>query len=262
MDTQPGHHVMHRREIHFPHGTLAQAVLSPKGTSATELASMLDIARPRVVILIAGGAGHMEKTNDSSLRQLFTNGLVRVAAALDALIIDGGTHAGVMALMGQGIAEQPRKPVLLGVSPAGRVSYPGDLKSNPLENAGDTVPLDPNHSHFVLVETDEWGGETATMYELATLFSAGCRCVYVLVYGGSITKNEVLWNVRQGRPVIVIEGSGRLADEIARIRHERSAAFADPVLNEIMAHGDLHLFPLAGSAQELAELMLRLLQKQ
>ncbi len=68
--------------------------------------------------------------------------------------------------------------------------------------------------------------------------------------------------MRQGRPVIVIEGSGRLADEIAGILREQPPSITDPELSEITTSGDLHLFPLAGSAQELEQLTQRLLSGQ
>ena len=34
-----------------------------------------------------------------------------------------------------------------------------------------TVHLDPNHSHFVLVEGDRWGDETTKLFEIATALS-------------------------------------------------------------------------------------------
>ena len=88
--------------------------------------------------------------------------------------------------------------------------------------------MTPTTPTSVLVETKEWGGETETMYELARVFSQGCPSVAILVNGGAITKNEVLYNVRQGRPIIIIEASGRLADEVARIIREKSSFHSDP----------------------------------
>lgn len=248
---------MDKQEIQFPNGNRAQAVIPPVGTRATDLVQTLGIPQPKAVILIAGGAGRMDEQIHPNLIQLFTHGIAHVAASLGALVIDGGTQAGVMALMGQGMAEQQRRPTLLGVSPAGSVTYPGKSTD---KTSSEEVPLDPNHSHFVLVETDEWGGETETMYELAKVFSQGCPSVAVLINGGAIAKNEVLHNVRQRRPIIVIEGSGRLADEIAWILHERPSSLSDPKLAEITTYGDLYLFPLTGSAKELEQLTQRLLQ--
>ena len=258
MNTQPTSQAMNKREIHFPNGNLAQAILPPAGTRATDLLHTLNIRQPNAVIIIAGGASKMDAQVHPDLDRLFSRGIAQVATSTRALIIDGGTHAGVMASMGQAVAEQQRRSTLLGVAPAGVVTYPG--KSSAMSGS-ESVPLDPNHSHFVLVETDKWGGETETMYELAKALSADRPSVAVLINGGSIAKSEVLHNVRQRRPIIVIEGSGRLADEIARLWQEKPSSISDPQLSEIILHGDIHLFPLTGSAMELAQLTQRLLDR-
>lgn len=251
---------MDKQTIHFSQGRQAQVVIPPAGTRVDDIVRTLDIPPPEAVMLIAGGADNMAKSAHASLQRLFSDGLAHAAAIADALIIDGGTHSGVMALMGQGVAEQARKPALLGVSPEGIVTYPGKTAREPEK---ETAPLDPDHAYFVLVATDEWGGETDVMYELAQSFSAGCPSVAVLVNGGGIARNEVLYNVRQKRPVIIIEGSGRLADEIASIRRGQPApAGADPDIAEIVTRGDLHLFPINGSAQELEQLVLDLFSQQ
>jgi len=256
MDTQPSSQAMKKREIHFPSGNRAQAIFPPAGTRATDLLHTLDIKQPNAVIIIAGGASKMDEQVHPDVVRLFTRVIAQVAASAKALIIDGGTQAGEMAIMGQAVAEQQRRSMLLGVAPAGSVTYPG--KSTDM-SGNEGVPLDPNHSHFVLVETDKWGGETETMYELAKTLSVGRPSVAVLINGGSIAKREVLHNVRQRRPIIVIEGSGRLADEIARLWQEKSSSIPDPQLAEITLHGNIHVFPLAGSAMELAQLTKRLL---
>ena len=258
MNTQPTSQAMNKREIHFPNGNLAQAILPPAGARATDLLHTLNIRQPNAVIIIAGGASKMDEQVHPDLDRLFTRGIAQVAASARALIIDGGTHAGVMTIIGQAVAEQQRRTTLLGVAPAGIVTYPG--QSTEIRGK-ECVPLDPNHSYFVLVETDEWGGETDTMYELAKALSAGRPSVAVLINGGSIAKSEVLHNVRQRRPIIVIEGSGRLADEIARLWQEKPSSISDPQLSEIILLGDIHLFPLTGSAMELAQLTQRLLDR-
>lgn len=258
MNTQPTSQAMNKREIHFPNGNVAQAILPPAGTRATDLLHTLNIRQPNAVIIIAGGASKMDAQVHPDLDRLFTRGIAQVATSARALIIDGGTQAGVMAIMGQAVAEQQRRSTLLGVAPAGIVTYPG--KSTGMIS-NECVPLDPNHSHFVLVETDEWGGETETMYELAKTLSAGRPSVAVLINGGSIAKSEVLHNVRQRRPIIVIQGSGRLADEIARLWQEKPSSISDAQLSEIILLGDIHLFPLTGSAMELAQLTQRLLDR-
>lgn len=256
METQPTRQAMNKREIHFPNGNQAQAIFPPTNTHTADLLRALGIQQPNAVILIAGGASKMDERLTPNLFRLCSDGIAQVATSFKALIIDGGTQAGVMAIMGQAEAEQQQRPTLLGIAPAGRVIYPG--KSADMSN-NEGVSLNPNHSYFVLVEADEWGGETETMYKLAKTLSAGCPSVAVLINGGPITKCEILHNVRQKRPIIVIEGSGRLADEIARLWKEKPSTIPDSQLTEITLHGNIHVFPLTGPAKGLIQLTKRLL---
>jgi hypothetical protein len=266
MDTQQVSQSGSKKEILFPNGNRAQLVAPPAGTKVADILHALGIEQPKALIMIFGGAAGLDdaiKSDEalkSCLTQLFSRGIARAAANTGALIIDGGTQSGVMALMGQGVADRGRKSVLLGVAPAGKVTYPGGPAEGSIE---DGAPLDPNHSHFVLVESDEWGGETDTMFELAKALGKEIPVVTMLVGSelDGIAKDEVLHSVRQGWPVIVIEGSGRLADRIAKLRKKaekkrrKCASTADPVMAEIIDEGSIHLFPLEGPVAELEQLI-------
>jgi hypothetical protein len=259
MTTPPPPQPLNKQVIRFSNGNQAQAVILPIDASVTELVHTLALPRPGALIMITGGASNMEKHIISELAPLFTDGIAHVAASLEALIIDGGTQAGVMALIGLGVARQQHRPTLLGVAPAGMVTFPGKSTG---KASSEAVSLDINHSHFVLVETDEWGGETDTMYELAQVFSQSSPSIAMLVNGGDIAKSEVLYNVRQKRPIIIFEGSGRLADEIAHMVHNKPISTPETQLAEIIADGDLNLFPLTGSVADLEQLTRRLISQQ
>ncbi len=253
---QPGHDSISAQEIAFPNGNRAHAVFLPSGADVQQLPSLLNVPSFHGLIMLAGGAGFMEGDLYPNLAQLFSQGIARFAAERDMLIIDGGTQSGVMELMGTAIAEQGHRSPLLGVSPAGLVSYPGQPTTSEQEEG---AALDSNHSHFVLVETDEWGGETETMYQLASMFSYERPSVAIIVNGGAIIIDEALYNVRQHRPMIVFEGSGRAADEIARLWREKPATIEKPELAEIVTHGNIHLFPIHGSPAMLRELIAQVL---
>lgn len=259
MSTQPTPDATTRREISFSNGNQALAVIPPRNLPASSLLRALGIPQPRSLIMIAGGAAEMDERDLARLASLFSEGIAHFAAVHQALVIDGGTQSGVMELMGQGVAQQPQRPALLGISPAENVIYPG---KTPSQNATEQVPLDPNHSHFVLVDSHEWGGETETMYALAEVYSQSCPSVAILVNGGAIAKNEVLYNARQRRPIIVIEGSGRLADQIVEALQGTSAVDSNPGLTEIINEGKLHIFPMDGQSEELERLVQRLLDEQ
>jgi hypothetical protein len=77
------------------------------------------------------------------------------------------------------------------------------------------VPLEPHHSHFLLVEGDEWGIETDAMLALCEALSAGVPSLVVLAGGGAGARREVLAQLHAGREVVVIAGTGRFADTLA-----------------------------------------------
>src|SRR5216110_2294611 len=141
------------QEIVFPNKNRAKLVAASPGAPMASLIELLGISQPKNLILLIGGADELDQKLTSRLTQLFSRGIARAAADAEALIIDGGTEAGVMQIMGQSIADRGRKSSLLGVAPAGKVSYLG-APSLPVNN--DSAPLDPNHSHFVLVDGNEW----------------------------------------------------------------------------------------------------------
>ena len=257
MNMHSGRQAINMKNIVFPNGNSARTVFSSVGINVHDLLPVLNIPVYDSLIMLVGGASLMDGKLYPNLENLFTHGIAHLAAMHKALIIDGGSQAGVMELMGKGIAAQQHRSPLLGVSPAGVVSYPG--QSSHIMVDDERVPLDPNHSHFVLVETHEWGGETETMYQLAQLYAQGRPSVAMVVNGGAIAKKEILYNVRQKRPIILFTGSGRAADEIAALWQEKPSSFSSPDLAEIVQHGNIHLFPSTGAETELVQLVQSLL---
>jgi len=289
------------KTIPFENGRQAHCVAPPAGADPVATLRALGVERPKALILITGGAGRLDKamkadeTFKSRLTQLFSRGIARAASETDALIIDGGTRSGGMELMGRGVADREHKSILLGVAPARKVTYP----TGPADGSiPDGAPLDPNHSHFVLVDTESWGSETDMMFELAKALQeltplkpvepertawqrftdwlkvklgrqpakvskpkANVPVVMVLVNGGPIAKNEVLRAVRRGWPVVVIESSGELADEIAGYLKQKPTFIMDPVLAEILADGNLHLLDKDEPVEALAQLLTRQLSE-
>src|SRR6266566_2330695 len=236
------------QEIVFPNNNGARLVAASAGTPMASLIESLGISPPKNLILLIGGADKLDEKLTSRLTQLFSRGIARAAADAEALIIDGGTQAGVMQIMGQSIADRGRKSSLLGVAPAGKVTYPGGA---PVAG-NDSAPLDPNHSHFVLVDGKEGGSETETLFELAAAFNV--PVLAILVNGGAIAKDELLQSVRRNWPVIVIEGSGRLADDVAGLKKEPSQ-IEDPALAEIVEEGDLRVFPINGALEDFERML-------
>ena len=117
------------QEIVFPNNNGAKLVTASRDTPMASLIEALGISPPKKLILLIGGADKLDEKLTSRLTQLFSRGIARAAADAEALIIDGGTQAGVMQIMGQSIVDRGRKSSLLGVAPAGKVTYPGAPQS-------------------------------------------------------------------------------------------------------------------------------------
>ena len=242
--------------IQFDNGRRAHLVKAPLDADPKELVDLLGLTRPGAILVLSGGAGLFDEALAPRLQQLCSRGLARAAAEAEALIIDGGTQSGAMQLMGQGVADRGYATPQLGVAPADLVTYPGGPE---LADPDNGVRLDANHSHFVLVDSDRWGGETDAFIALAQAW-AGVPVVTLLANGGAIAKDEILRSVRLGWPVLVLEGSGRLADELVQLHQESPGSIEDPVVAEIVAEGDLHFFAAEGGPDELREKMRALYQ--
>ena len=229
----------------------AVAVFPAADASAADIIAALDLQPHKTVILIMGGADNIDEKLGPRLIQLFSRGIARAAANANAVIIDGGTQSGVMAMMGQGVADRGCKCSLIGVTPKALVSYPGSTVTST------SVNLDPNHSHFVLVEGSDWGSERATIFNLVGALTGNAPGVAILANGGANARDEAVQAVRQNLPLIVIEDSGGLADEIATAWKARPALPDDPAMAEIIADGRIEFHLLNNSIEGAERLILR-----
>jgi hypothetical protein len=244
---------MRKNTITFDNGNHAVVVIAGRDTDAQTILKSLGIVQPHALIMVFGGAKGLDDSRNARLGELFTSAVAPAAAEAGALIIDGGTQSGVMAMMGEALARDGRESQLLGIAPAGKVTYPGGPKD---ANIGDGAPLEPNHSHFVLVESDEWGDETGTMFKLAEALNVAV--VTMLINGGPIAEDEALRSVRNGWPLLVVEGSGRFADELSAAMRNATLD-TSATINEITRSGRIKLFSIDKPALGLKSLLQQIL---
>ena len=238
----------------FANGNKARFLTVARDYHNADVLRLLGVAQPKTLIMLAGGGDHLEKQLVPRLQQVF-RGIALAAIEASALIIDGGTKSGVMEIMGQVVADQGHKSPLLGITPAAKVNDSG--QSSELARS-DKAELDPNHTHFLLVDCDEWGCEVDTRYALAEeLVRNGTSVVTIVVNGGKVTAQEVVRSVRQGYPVIVIEETGGVADQILEAWKTKSDLAEDPLLAEIVADGKIRVHPQNGSVKGLQRLIVR-----
>jgi len=186
-------------------------------TSTSELREALrthEIVVDRPVLACVGGAGGLSEQDRSALTDLLRSHLVPAVERLGASIVDGGTDAGIMSAIGRVRSETGSAFQLIGVAAAGTVNDP-DSAEQPSTDAAD---LEPNHTHVVLVPGNSWGDETPWLSAVAGGIAGERPSATLVVNGGGIALDDALASLEAQRPVIVLGGSGRAADEIAGAR--------------------------------------------
>ncbi len=192
---------------------LADAAFAPAVhvTDASELAAAvgaLGLHPPRPTVVVVGGAAGLDEDLMGCLRAVFAAGIVPVMEKYRAVGVDGGTRSGVMRLFGEArLARQATFP-LVGVVAS------GSLMPQPRASRHVETVLEPNHTHFVIVPGKEWGAEAPWIARTATVLAGAAPSITVLANGGQIAYSDVQRSVETNRPVFVIAGSGRTADEV------------------------------------------------
>ncbi|HEY1367815.1 MAG TPA: hypothetical protein VGF23_11895 [Gaiellaceae bacterium] len=168
----------------------------------------LGLTPPQPTLVVVGGAGRVAEEDLERIRPVLEE-LMALAERSGAAIVDGGTDAGVMRLLGRARAAAGSPPPLIGVVVEALAAAPG---SDP---GGERAELEPNHSHAVFVPGESWGDEVPWLALVADALADGAPSVTVLVNGGEIAFDDAAASVDAGRQVLVLEGSGRAADVIA-----------------------------------------------
>ena len=208
-----------KKSIVFENSHSAEMLRIKQPIEAPEILKALEIQKANASILICGSTTPFKSRLRNRLIDLLSRGVAQAALDHEAIVIDTGTRAGVSELVGQGVADRGRKTKLIGVVSKWKMSNPDE----PV--AEDVKSLDSNHTHFVVTE-EEWPGwQTDIMCQLADAVtdadSNNKKRILNLLVGGKLRGSALdasLETVRREWPLIVIEGSGPLADKIVRIK--------------------------------------------
>ncbi len=244
--------------VEFSNGHRAGLVSAGARRSTRSLLDALGLTSSQPVLVVIGGADTLDAAIGSRLQRLFERAAIPAAESTGALMVDGGTDSGVMAALGRAAAATATTVDILGVAPAGKVTFPGDTRSTRGSNQ-----LEPNHTHFLLANSSEWGGETTLLFDAVEALSAGRPAAALIASGGPVTIDEVTLATRLGMPMVVIAGTGGVADELAAAAdssRDRRAAATDERVASLSAGADLTVVPLTADATELERLITRLLQ--
>ena len=216
---------------------------TPGALPAALAAFGLTAGRP--VLVSVGGASGLAAPVAEELGALFRERLAPLLDRLRAVVLDGGTDAGIMALMGRARRDAGAGFPLLGIAPRGTVVLPGEHRRG-------GVALEPNHSHLLLVPGSDWGDEIPWMCRLATLIS-GTRASAMLVSGGGrVTARDVEAGLAAGRPALLLCATGGVADRLA---HEVQAGLASGSVPDPL----LRVVPAADRWSALPDMLARLL---
>ncbi|XP_042620293.1 transient receptor potential cation channel subfamily M member 2-like isoform X1 [Cyprinus carpio] len=204
---------------------------------------------PNLLISVTGGAKNFNIK--PLLKEKFRRGLIKVAQTTGAWILTGGTHTGVMKHVGMAVRDYTLSSgltegqiVVIGVAPWGVIHKQEDLINPKVTLQTGNLPvqysldeqgqgllscLDINHTHFLLVDdgTRDYGVEIelrARLEKHISQQSLGNResgvtipVVCVVLDGGPGTLNTMYNVMLNHTPCVVLEGSGRVADVIAKV---------------------------------------------
>lgn len=194
--------------VEFPGRPVAKAVRVDADDDLGGAIAALGLEQRPTLVVVGGAEGLAGRESDEA-GALFEGTVAPVVEELGAQVVDGGTDSGVMQLLGRARRELGLGFPLIGVAARGNVAVPG-------EPAGpDAVPLEPNHSHFLLVEGDGWGRESPWIARLAGELADHGRSATLLVHGGDISWDDAAESVARGRTVVAVAGSGGAADAVA-----------------------------------------------
>jgi hypothetical protein len=204
---------MRTQNIYFP-DRQTLCVFPDERSKLTQAISELGLNDQYPVIVLIGG--EIDK-KQATVTQQAMQAISRAAEDMSAVVICGGTDLGVMAEIGQIRSQKGYKFPLIGITPEELVTWPGGPHNVKFLWLGrQRWQLEPHYSHFILVPGSRFGDETSWIGDAATILSEGHPSVTILINGGEVSRKDIDLSLENGRPVIALSRTGRLADELAR----------------------------------------------
>ncbi|CAF2202478.1 unnamed protein product, partial [Rotaria magnacalcarata] len=215
-----------------PFETLAQLILDDVGNT------------PKLIVSCYGGAAYFTMTDN--LEREFMNGIGHLAATEGIWVLTTGLNSGVSRLIGHGIhrnkllSNNKWKPVVIGMNSWGTIAE--DTRSSLSSKGPSNQPivvspttqdghgnkakaLDKYHTHFLLLDdgrvNDYFDDNHVNNYlddRPRNIFvqtirrKTNCYSVTIIVDGGFNTLEVIQNDLEAKRPVIIVHGSGRLAN--------------------------------------------------
>ncbi|XP_072019735.1 transient receptor potential cation channel subfamily M member 2-like [Amphiura filiformis] len=205
-----------------------------------------NLGAPKLVISLVGGYRTIKQMT-TSVKNTFRRELVNAVLSTGAWLTTGGLHHGVMSDVGEALRDyaigramaEHRSVVVMGIAPLSVLKQQhkqkltaGDQKTvkYKMDASGSTTQanLDPNHTHFIIVNDEGIDGAGAEIEAQSKLLreisgrmiegsnTAGIPVVSIVLGGGHKRIQAVHEAVVKSKtPVIILEGSGGAADVLA-----------------------------------------------
>jgi hypothetical protein len=216
--------------------------LSASDTIDSIIAQIKSEPKPLMMLL-----GDYDVSLDPTVKSLCSRAIVPAAMVSGAVIIDNGANSGCSALIGQTARDEEQGPALIGIAP----------------HSGEET--EPNHKVVVRLPA-EWSDPMKALVqiagELAKDNTGRERPVLTVLFGGGKTEKAALIRcVRRQWPLLVVRGSGGIADEILNGMEPAAdgkppAPVADPDLREIIETADIYQFSISGNVDDLHRILL------
>jgi len=204
---------MRTQTIEFP-DRKTLCIFPVERSQLSEALTELNLENGYPVIVLIGGA--IEKLQaKATLRAIQT--IAKLAHEEKILVICGGTDMGVMAKIGQVRSQNVYTFPLVGITLEDLVAFPGGPQSTKFLWWGrERWQLEPHYPYFILVPGSHFGDESPWIIDAARIFSKGNRSVTILINGGEISRKDIQLSLEEGRHVMALSHTGRLADEISQ----------------------------------------------
>ncbi|WP_353063813.1 DUF4231 domain-containing protein [Tunturibacter psychrotolerans] len=218
-------------------------------------AAKVPLSWDSIIVLL----GTLDQPIAAQVRSICARSIAPMAARTKALIVDDGIDSGLSLLMGQAAAEVDQSPNLLGI-----LDY-------------EIEGFDRNHS-FVVRLPAEWLDSAKAKFQLTVELAKGDpasgigkvnseKVVLAILFGGGETERKALLRcTRRSWPIVLVQGSGGLADSILNARTPpidgiQKPPVNDPELREILEIGVIYPIPIEDSVDDLNRILLRLIKE-
>ncbi|XP_076821170.1 transient receptor potential cation channel subfamily M member-like 2 isoform X1 [Clavelina lepadiformis] len=250
-------------------GHAKYAIVSDKETDDT-LHKILFIKwkmhTPNIVISVTGGAQNF-KLRPSQVKE-FRKSLIKAAVNTGGWIISGGTHTGVMKVVGEAIRDHvvahESDAIALGIATFGVLHHQKDLHDFAVtankdltgfhyklksvckqEDSAEKVSLDKHHSHFILVDDDKKDSKFGKEIELRARLervvaqkkggsSEKVPIVCILIQGGAGSLKTVHDALKLQTPVIVVDDTGGWANILTKLYDEPFNSVNESLISNLL----------------------------